>query len=121
MEPNKNTTSGSLNISENVIATISKITLDDVKGVHSLAEAQIPFKNVLLKSGPLSPVRISTAGGVATIDISVNLKYGFKIKDTSEEIQAAVKNVVQSMTGITVSKVNIHVADVIFSEEDKKE
>ena len=36
---------------------------------------------------------------------------GYKVKDIAEKIQNDIKEEVQNMTGITVSAVNIYVAD----------
>lgn len=41
---------------------------------------------------------------------------GYKIPAVAEKVQKAVKESVQSMTGITVSRVNMVVAGVRFSE-----
>ena len=50
------------------------------------------------------------------MDISVNLKYGANIPEVAETLQKAVKDAVQNMTGITVSKVNVHVAGIVFPQ-----
>lgn len=118
MVKNTNTTSGNLKMSENVIETISQITVDEIKGVHSLSNKHLSFKDFMLKSDSSRPIRISATGEVATIDIWVNLYYGYNIKDVCTEIQSLVKKEVQTMAGITVSKVNVNVADVIFEDKN---
>ena len=54
----------------------------------------------------------------AQIDLYVNLLYGYKIKEVAEEIQKQVKSMVQNMTGITVSKVNIKVTGIVVDSEE---
>ena len=54
----------------------------------------------------------------AQIDLYVNLLYGYKIKEVAEEIQKKVKSMVQNMTGITVSKVNIKVTGIVVDSEE---
>ncbi len=109
--------SGNLKISEDVISTVTKLTVKEVKGVHSLALSPANLKDALLKVDANRPIRISLNGDVAQIDISVNLRYGFKIREVAEEIQTSVKDAVQNMTGVTVSKVNVYVAGVKFRED----
>ena len=109
--------SGNLKISEDVISTVTKLTVKEVKGVHSLALSPANLKDALLKVDANRPIRISLNGDVAQIDISVNLRYGFKIREVAEEIQTSVKDAVQNMTGIVVSKVNLHITGVSFAGE----
>ena len=52
-----------------------------------------------------------------TVMISVYLfvNPGVKVKSVAEQVQSKVKNEVQSMTGITVSKVNVTISDVKYN------
>ena len=50
------------------------------------------------------------------ISIHLNVKAGVNIPQVSEKVQAAVKDAVQTMTGIAVSRVNIVVAGIVFDE-----
>ena len=82
----------------------------------TLADTYAPIKNFLKKGSIGKPIQISLNDDVAVIDISVNLKYGANIPAVAETLQKAVKDAVQNMTGITVSKVNVHVAGIVFPE-----
>ena len=108
--------SGSLKISQDVLATISNFAAEEIDGVVSLADTYEPIKNFLKKGSIGKPIQISLNDDVAVIDISVNLKYGANIPAVAETEQIAVKDAVQNMTGITVSKVNVHVAGIVFPE-----
>lgn len=108
--------SGSLKISQDVLATISNFAAEEIDGVVSLADTYAPIKHFLKKGSIGKPIQISLNDDVAVIDISVNLKYGANIPAVAETLQKAVKDAVQNMTGITVSKVNVHVAGIVFPE-----
>ena len=108
--------SGSLKISQDVLATISNFAAEEIDGVVSLADTYAPIKNFLKKGSIGKPIQISLNDDVAFIDISLNLKYGANIPAVAETLQKAVKDAVQNMTGITVSKVNVHVAGIVFPE-----
>lgn len=109
---------GSLKISEEVLATIASFAAKEVPGVAAMAlSSPASIKNFLVKSSPSSKsVKIELNDDVAIIDVYVNLKYGAKIPETSEAIQTSVKESVQNMTGITVSRVNIHVEGITFED-----
>jgi uncharacterized alkaline shock family protein YloU len=121
LEQNKTLTSGSLKISEDVISTVAKLTINEINGVHSLAPSSASVMEIVAKTGATKSIKIDLNGDVAQIDISVILKSGHKIKDVAERIQTAVKDAVQNMTGVAVSKVNIYVAGVKFDEQLKQD
>ena len=82
--------SGSLKISQDVLATISNFAAEEIDGVVSLADTYAPIKNFLKKGSIGKPIQISLNDDVAVIDISVNLKYGANIPAVAETLQKAV-------------------------------
>lgn len=53
------------------------------------------------------------------MDININVEYGLNIAEISKEVQASVKNEIESMTDLTVSAVNVNVINIIL-EKDKQ-
>lgn len=113
---NNNQPTGSLKISQDVLATIANFASEEIDGVVSLANTYAPIKSLLKRVSIGRPIQISLNDDVAVIDISVNLKYGANIPQVAEALQKTVKDAVQNMTGITVSKVNVHVAGIVFPQ-----
>jgi uncharacterized alkaline shock family protein YloU len=113
LEKNNTTQVASLKISKDVIAKISRVTALEVPGVAAIPE---PHKNIggLFSSGTLDPVDISLADDFAEINISLDLEFGAKIPDVCTAVQRNIKDNVQTMTGIVVSKVNVTVHGVAF-------
>lgn len=110
---------GNLNISEDVIASITNIASKEVEGVAELAIAPASIKG-LFKSKPVkSSVTVNLNDGVAVIDVYLKLKYGAKVQSVAEELQKKVKDSVQNMTGIAVSKVNVHISGIVIEEKKK--
>lgn len=118
MDSIKNTQTGSLKISEEVILTVTRQAVLDVPGVHSLAQGRFNLKDFVVRADMESSIRVTLNVDVAQINICVNLVYGYKIKDVAQEIQENVKATVQNMTGITVSKVNVYIAGVVKDEDN---
>ena len=100
---------GSLKISQEVIASIAGYTATDIEGVTALARQ------------PLRPISIQLEDGVAIIDIRLKVKNGVKIPELSKKLQANVKEAVQNMTGVVVSKVNLQIAGVDFEDVTETE
>ncbi len=116
MEKGRTVQAGSLKISEDVILTITRQAVMDVPGVHSLAQGRFRLKDFLVHSETDNSIKIVLNVDVAQIHVSVNLVYGYKIKEVAQQIQENVKATVQNMTGITVSKVNVFIAGVAKQE-----
>lgn len=111
MEMMKKHQVGSLNISQSVIEDLAKLVVREVDGVAALVQAPRTTKEFLLGSKP-SPIRISMTGGVACIDLYLLVKPETRIRAVAEEIQHYIKESVQNMTGITVSRVNVYVRGI---------
>ena len=57
-------------------------------------------------------------GDSVGIDLYIVVEYGIKIPELAWTIQENVKNRVETMTGLTVSKVNIHIEGISFEKEE---
>ena len=112
VEINKKQTTGTVKISDQVLLTIVKSVLRDVEGVYSLMNRPVTAKGVFSKSYAFKPVEIRSEAGVAEIDISICLCYGYPVKKVADQIQRKVKGAVQDMTGIAVNKVNVFIGGV---------
>lgn len=111
------TETGSLKISEDVLAAIAGNATKEIKGVAGLALRPIPENLGLFhKKSADKGIRISIKDGEAVIDVFVSIYDGAKIPETSEQIQTRVKETVQNMTGITVSKVNVHISSLVIAD-----
>ncbi len=110
---------GSLKISEDVIAAIAATAAKDVKGVAGLSLRPMPeAEGFLHRKESRRAVHMETREGEAVLHLSVNLYLGARIPDVAAELQARVKDAVQTMTGLVVSKVHIHVAGVVLVSEE---
>lgn len=106
----KRNTSGNLKISEDVIITVARLAALDVKGVACLA-GEVNKMSKLRNNGP---VIVSMIEDVAAITIKIKVKSGIKVTAVAQEVQTAVKDNVQSMTGVAVARVNVVISGVVF-------
>jgi uncharacterized alkaline shock family protein YloU len=51
---------------------------------------------------------------VAALDIKIKVKSGVKTMQVAQEVQSAVKESIQTMTGVAVARVNVIVDGVVF-------
>ena len=112
-----------LNISEDVIGIIAGLAASEVEGIAGMTLGFVDGINQILGSSKKYSrgVKIELDGKKVTVDIFVNVKYGVRIPDVAWAAQTAVKNAVETMTGLEVAAVNINVQGIIFDKpEDKK-
>ena len=121
MQRNDNKPTGSLRISQDVIATIASYAATEIDGVASLAPLSPNIAGWLIKKQTSRPIIVELNDDVAVIDVNIVLKFGAKIPEVSQAVQRSVKESVQNMTGITVTKVNINVSDISFDSDTSVE
>ncbi len=97
-----------INISEEVVATIAGMAAQEVKGVASMNASGIGEVFGRKTKG----VKVQVGEKDAVIDISLTVEYGSRIPDIAWEVQNKVKTQVETMTGLSVVAVNVHVQGV---------
>ena len=111
---------GEVRIADEVVAIIAGLAATEVDGVDSMAGnitnelvGKLGMKN--LSKG----VKVDVTEEHVSVDLSLNIKYGYNIPDVSERVQDRVKSAIENMTGLTVLDVNIRIAGVNMQEENK--
>lgn len=103
MDRKRNSSKGDLKISEDVVKKVAELAVLEVKGVAGLSENT----SVLGALCGLSPVSLKNFGGVIEITVKIKIAQGAKASRTAVNVQNAVKENVQSMTNIPVSRVDV--------------
>lgn len=109
---------GSINISDNVVAAIAQIAVSEVDGITGLSTGGATPADIVagILDRKSRPLRVSVHGDALTIDVYVRVTYGVKIPTCAAALQSAIDQSVESMTGLKVSAVNVHVTGLDFSE-----
>lgn len=68
------------------------------------------LKDLLEASSIQSPVVVEMRDGTANITLNLMMSFGARIPAVAEKVQENVKNAVQNMTNVTVSRVNLVIA-----------
>ena len=103
---------GSLQISTEVIGKIARCAALEIDGVAevSCGKQNKKLKDILEASSIQSPVVVEMRDGTANITLHLMMRFGARIPAVAEKVQEHVKNAVQSMTNVTVSRVNLVIA-----------
>ena len=104
---------GEVQIADEVIAIIAGLAATEVKGVASMAGnvtnelvAKLGMKN--LSRG----VKVEVFDTTVSVDLALNLDYGYSIPAVCGKVQEKVKAAIENMTGFSVLDVNNKVAGV---------
>ena len=109
---------GTINISEDVIASIAVGAVQEVEGVSGLmtnmsgSVTELFGKKNTQKTGKC--VKLELTDETLNLDLYITVKYGCAIPEVAESAQKAVIAAVEAMTGCAVTAVNIHVGGVTF-------
>ena len=106
---------GTLRISREVLSTIAATAASEVAGVHSLTAAPVDLKGMFSKRQLPKSVAVTLRDDIAEVELHLILNGEVKIPIVSEKVQRAVKDAIQSMTRITVSKVHVVIEGINFS------
>lgn len=106
---------GKIEISPEVIEVIAGIAASEVDGVATMrGNFAAGFAEKLGRKNHGKGVKVELKDEGITVDVSVVMVYGTAIPEVAKKIQTNVQQALQTMTGINLEAVNIHVVGVQF-------
>ena len=96
-----------IKIADDVISVIAGVAVSEVPGVAQMSGG---FAGGI--SEVLSGIKVDSGEKETKIDVNIIVEYGARIPDVAFEIQNKVKKAVESMTGLKVVEVNVHIQGV---------
>lgn len=120
MNKRVNRTGASLRISNDVLTKIAEVAATEIRGVASEGEhLVVSDKNmaqITAKLMPSSPVKAVLKNDSVEVTVNIVVLQGFKAENVAQSVQESVKSAIQNMAGISVSKVNVKIADIMLSK-----
>ena len=110
---------GQITYANEVIATIVSVATTEVEGIAGIAGAQ-SVSGILAKGKTPRSVRVDMVGEDVNVDVSVTVDYGMPIQKVGRNAQENVRKSIESMTGLHVEKVDLHVVGVSFEKENQE-
>ena len=113
-------TIGKVQIADEVIAIISGLAAVEVEGVAKMSGNVSNELISMLGMNNLSKgVKVEVTPESVAIDLALEMKYGYSIPKVSEQVQERVKNAIESMTGLTVERVDVRIVGVAVDKPQK--
>ena len=105
---------GTIQISEEVVASIASAAVQEVPDVTGLMGANVSDfmggKKMTAKG-----VRVEMDGEAIVVYVVIMVRYGCTIGEVAKKAQNAVYQALESTTGYPVSAVNVHVGGISFN------
>ena len=113
---------GDIRVNDNVIYALVRRAALGVEGVSRMAGSSL-IDNIaeFVGSSRGRAVGISKsedASDAITLEVKINMLFGYKVRAVAEAVQRAVIEAVESVTGMTVSKVTVMVQRMEEASED---
>lgn len=108
----------SIKIANDVVASIAGVAVSEVPGVYGMAGG---ITEIFGKKGLTRGIKVEVGEKETKIDVNIIVEYGARIPDVAFEIQNRVKKAVETMTGLNVSSVNIHIQGINIENKNNEE
>ena len=109
--------SSTITYANEVVAIIAGLAANEVEGIAGMCNANgsILGKNRNVTRG----VKVEIGTEEAAVDLYVVVEYGVPIQRAAMDAQESVRKAIESMTGLHVVRVDVHVQSVSFEKENK--
>ena len=122
VEPGERNELGEVRIANEVVGIIAGLAATEIKGVAGMSGGIAGgLAEMLGRRNLAKGVKVEVGQREAAIDLFIVVEYGYRIPDVAWEIQENVKKGLESMTGLQVVEVNVHVQGVHFPLDEKAE
>lgn len=118
---------GTVSFASDVVATMAGLATAEIEGVFSMYSQSSSFGNIFnrrnqnTKGNHTKGVKVEVEDGKISVDISIVVDYGTPVPTIAREIQENVKKTVETMSGLEVSHVDVHIQGMSFEKENKEQ
>ena len=111
------TPSSNITYNNEVVAIIAGLAANEVEGIAGMCSVSgsIMSKNRNVTKG----VKVEVGTEEVAVDLYVIVEYGIPIQRAAADAQENVRKAIESMTGLHVVRVDVHVQSVSFEQEKK--
>lgn len=103
---------------KNVVISIVSLATQEINGIASISRKSVSAIRSAFSKNINRGIIVDFENNNANIDVFVNVKFGYSVKDVAFRVQENIKSSVESMTEFKVTSVNVHVVGVTFNDTD---
>lgn len=113
---------GTVSFATEVVATIAGLAATEVDGVASMISPSSGLADMFTRKSNRNltkGVRIDLEDNRVSVDVTITVDYGSPIPDVAKNIQENVKKAIETMSGLDVKNVDVHVTGISFEREQR--
>ena len=112
---------GQVRIADEVVGIIAGLAAGEVEGVYSMSGGLTGgIYDMLGRKNFSKGVKVEVGQVEVAVDIAIVLEYGYRVPEVATQVQENVKKAIESMTGLEVVEVNVHVHGIHFPQTENK-
>ncbi|MGE5391877.1 MAG: Asp23/Gls24 family envelope stress response protein [Deltaproteobacteria bacterium] len=112
-KPEINNEFGTIRIADEVVATVAGLAAIEVEGVATMSGGWgTDLVEKLGKKNFGKGIKVEVINDETKIDIYLVIEFGYPIPQVAADVQREVKQAVETMTGLNVTLVNVHIVGV---------
>lgn len=106
-----------LSVSTEVLEKMAELAACEIEGVKGIAKKAIDIKGALKTKSVVKGVKVENVNGAIDITVYITVDSNADMRNVAESVQQNVKDKIQTMTGTAVTRVNVNIEDIVFSED----
>ena len=113
---------GTVSFATDVVATIAGLAANEVEGVAGMTGASSSLADILTLKNTRNytrGVKVDIENNMVKVDVTIVVEYGSPVPDVAHNIQENVKKAIETMSGLDVRNVDVHVQGVSFERENQ--
>lgn len=116
---------GTVSFATDVVAKMAGLAATEVEGVASMAGnnngiADIFSRRMMQNSRNFTKgVKVAIENNRVLVDVSIIIEYGSTVPDVAANIQENVKKAIETMSGLDVQSVDVHIQGLSFEKENR--
>lgn len=111
---------GDIKINNEVVSTVASLAAVEVDGVVSLA-GKTSLAEMWGQKDLTKGVTVEIGkDNAAVVHIEANVEYGAEIYKCAHQVQRSVKDAVERMTGLRVTRVNVTIRGIVMGDDPRR-
>ena len=113
---------GTVSFATDVVATIAGLAANEVEGVAGMTGASSSFADILTRKSSRNytkGVKVDIDNNKVAVDVTIVVDYGSPVPEVAKNLQENIKKAIETMSGLDVLSVDVHVQGVSFERENR--
>lgn len=109
---------GTITYANEVVAVIAGVAANEVEGIAGMCTASTGISDVFSRNKNITKgVKVDVGTEEVSVDVYLNVEYGVPIQTAATNVQESVRKSIETMTGLHVVRVDVHVQGLSFEKE----